>query len=146
LEAGKLVNGHFIDDPFLTILEDHTSMENTMDCLQIFCEVSLSKIRWAKAQYYKWNEKDLPLWFAEEGWKWILPNKIFKFLGIPFAFQASPKDIWDVLILQVEKKIDKLIAKPMTLIAKLRICAKALETTHVYFPHVGFHLSMLTRG
>jgi hypothetical protein len=37
LDSGQLVNDHFVDDSFLTILEEQSSWDNMMECLDTFC-------------------------------------------------------------------------------------------------------------
>jgi len=43
-EAKQLVNGHFVNDSFLTILKDQTSWVNTMEFIDNFCVASWSNI------------------------------------------------------------------------------------------------------
>lgn len=59
-------------------------------------------------------------------------GKVFKFLRIPFTFQAFSKELYDVFIERIDMKIDKWITKGMTLVAKLQICTKVLVAPHVY--------------
>lgn len=47
-KIGELVNGHFIDDSFLAILEDKESMDNTMEFPQTFCTTSSLKFNLQK--------------------------------------------------------------------------------------------------
>jgi hypothetical protein len=50
-----------------------------------------------------------------------------------FAFQASPQDLWEVVVQTVEKKIGKWISKCLALAAKIQLCTRALASTHVYY-------------
>jgi len=82
-------------------------LSNELECLQIICDASGSRIQWAKFQYCRQSLHDLPAWLADRGWAWIQPGKFLKFLGILHASQASPKELWDVVIYKVKEKIDR---------------------------------------
>ena len=86
----SLLNGHFADDSFLTMTEDEQSINTTFKCLNTFCLASRSSIQWNKTSCYRQSFKDIPHWLINFPWKWIQPGETFKFLGIPFAFEASP--------------------------------------------------------
>lgn len=43
---------------------------------------------------------------------------MFKFLGIPFAFQASPTQLWSFMIQKVEKKLNYWATKKPSLASK----------------------------
>ena len=68
-----------------------------------------------------------PKWLSPQNGTSIQPNQIFEFLGIHFAFQASPKEIWEVVVQWVEKKIDKWITKHMALAPKFQIYTKSID-------------------
>lgn len=66
-------------------------------------------------------------------WKWIRNDEMFKFLGIPFAFQASPAQLWNYVVHKVEKKLSYWTTKKLSLVGKFQICSKVLASTHVYY-------------
>ncbi|KAH9313858.1 hypothetical protein KI387_022485, partial [Taxus chinensis] len=41
----QLLNGHFADDSFLTLIEDENNIDNAMQCLDTFCLASGSSIQ-----------------------------------------------------------------------------------------------------
>lgn len=51
--SSQLLNGHFADDSFLTLIEDKTNIRNAMQCLDTFCLASGSSIQWRKTQCYR---------------------------------------------------------------------------------------------
>lgn len=55
------------------------------------------------------------------------------FLGIPFSFQSSPLDLWNVVLAKIEKKLQYWITKPLSLVGKSQVCSKVLATTHVHY-------------
>jgi hypothetical protein len=99
-----------------------------MQCLQIFCYASRSKI-----QCYRQTKKPIPSLLENQGWDWIQLSQIFKFLSIPFPFQASSKEVWEVVIERVVNKIEQCLASPMALATKFLIYTKVLIATHVYY-------------
>lgn len=72
-------------------------------------------------------------WLTQFPWKWIQNGKMFKFLGIPFAFQASPTQLWSFVVQKVEKKLSYWATKKLSLAGKFHICSKILASTHVYY-------------
>ena len=42
--SSQLVNGHFSDDSFLTLLENEENIKNALSCLDTFCQASSSTI------------------------------------------------------------------------------------------------------
>jgi len=46
--VGHMVNGHFVNDSFLTILEDIEPMENMIRCIHVFNEATKSKLQATK--------------------------------------------------------------------------------------------------
>lgn len=49
---------------------------------------------------------DLPIWIQNFQWKWIYPDEIFKFLSIPFNFQAHPIQLWSYVVQKMETKLE----------------------------------------
>ncbi|KAH9294882.1 hypothetical protein KI387_038470 [Taxus chinensis] len=129
----QLINGHFADDSFLTLAESEASVSNAMQCLDTFCLASGSAIQWKKTQCYRQAVGPKPPWLEGFQWLWIEPGIQFKFLGIPFAFMASPADLWDYVIQRVEKKISFWLTKHLSLAGKFQVCSKVLAATHVYY-------------
>ncbi|XP_059064547.1 uncharacterized protein LOC131856688 [Cryptomeria japonica] len=129
----QLLNGHFTDDSFLTLLEEEETIHEALQCLNIFYLVSGSAIQWHKTLCYRQSVLPCPAWLQPFSWKWIGPGETFRFLGIPFAFQASPMELWQVVLARVEKKLAYWITKPLSLAGKFQICSKVLAATHVYY-------------
>ena len=50
--SSQLVNGHFVDDSFLTLLEDEENITNALQCLDTFCQACGLVIQWHKTFYY----------------------------------------------------------------------------------------------
>lgn len=50
--SSQLVNGHFVDDSFLTLLEDQENINNALNYLDTFCQASGSAIQWHKMLCY----------------------------------------------------------------------------------------------
>ena len=50
--SSQLVNGHFADDSFLTLLEDEENIKNALERLEFFCLASSFSIQWHKTLYY----------------------------------------------------------------------------------------------
>lgn len=46
-----------------------------------------------KTQCYKLVHDVIPDYIAYKGWAWIQRGKVFKFLGMDFTFQGSPKPL-----------------------------------------------------
>lgn len=84
--SSQLVNRHFADDSFLTLLEDEESILNALNCLDTFCQASGSAIQWHKTLCYRQSFLPAPSWLSQFQWKWVTHGEIFHFLGIPFAF------------------------------------------------------------
>lgn len=129
----QLLNGHFVDDSFLTLLEEEETIHKALQCLNIFFLTSGSAIQWQKTLCYWQYVLPCPAWLQPVGWKWIGLGETFHFLGIPFAFQASPAELWQVVLARVEKKLACWITKPLSLAGKFQICSKVLAATHVYY-------------
>jgi hypothetical protein len=53
-------------------------------------------------------------------------------MGIPFTLEASPHDLWEVLVQRVDKKIEKWVTRRLTLVEKFQICTKVFVATYVY--------------
>ena len=49
----QLVNGHFADDSFLTLLEEEENIKNALSCLDTFFQASGSAIQWHKTLCYR---------------------------------------------------------------------------------------------
>ena len=62
--SSKLVNGHFSDDSFLTLLEDEENIKNALLCLDTFCQASGSAIQWHKTLYYRQSFLPAPPWLG----------------------------------------------------------------------------------
>jgi len=107
----SLLNGHFVDDSFLTMAEDEQSINTTLKCLNTFCLAFGSSIQWNKTSCYRQSFKDIPQWLINFSWKWIQPGETFKFLSIPFAFEASPAQLWKDVVQKVKKKVGLLVHK-----------------------------------
>lgn len=60
-------------------------------------------------------------------------GQVFKFMGIPFAFHAPLKELWDVVFQTATKNIHKQSVKPMSLATKFQICTKIMAATYVYY-------------
>ncbi|XP_059073550.1 uncharacterized protein LOC131874275 [Cryptomeria japonica] len=48
----QLVNGHFVGDSFLTLIEDEDNVQSSLQCLNTFFLASDSAIQWHKMQCY----------------------------------------------------------------------------------------------
>lgn len=101
----QLVNGHFVDDSFLTLIEDEDNVQTTLQCLNTFFLTFGLTIQWHKTQCYRQPFLPAPPWILQYDWKWLQHGKIFLFLGIPFSFQALPSDLWKAVLARIEKKI-----------------------------------------
>lgn len=77
--------------------------------------------------------EELPPWLLNFPCKWIQLGEVFKFLGIPFAFQASPTLLWANVVQKIEKKLDYWFTKKLSLASKFQICSKVLSATHIYY-------------
>ncbi|KAH9327038.1 hypothetical protein KI387_007216 [Taxus chinensis] len=49
----ELLNGHFTNDSFLTLIEDESNISNAMECHKTFCLASGSSIQWRKTCKFK---------------------------------------------------------------------------------------------
>lgn len=65
----QLVNGHFANDLFLTLLKEENNAKEALHCLEIFCLASRSAIQWHKTQYCRNSFLPTPLWLSQFGWK-----------------------------------------------------------------------------
>lgn len=90
-DDGQLVNRHFADNSFLTILEDKETLDNTMNCLQIFCKPSGSTPQTAKPPCFCLSQRETPHWLMGQGWTWFQSGQVFKFMGIPLPFMPLPQ-------------------------------------------------------
>jgi hypothetical protein len=129
----QLVNGHFADDSFLTLIEDEENISNALHCLDTFCQASGSAIQWCKTLCFRQSFLPAPPWLANFGWKWVQHGEVFRFLGIPFAFHGSSVELWNAVLAKIEKKLQYWICKPLSLAGKFQICLKVLAATHVYY-------------
>ena len=64
---------------------------------------------------------------------WFSMVRFFFFLGIPFSFQASVIELWNVVPMWIEKKLEYWITKPLSLVGEFQICCKVLAAIHVYY-------------
>lgn len=60
-------------------------------------------------------------------------GEIFYFMGIPFAFQALPVDLWNAVLVKIAKKLDYWLTKPLSLVGKFQICSKVLAAMHLFY-------------
>ena len=51
--SAQIVNGHFFDDSFLTLLEEEENIKNSLPCLDTFFLASGSSIQWHKTLCYR---------------------------------------------------------------------------------------------
>jgi len=103
---------------------------------------SSSSIQWHKTPCYQQCPNPTLDWLASQGLVWIQPSHVLKNLGIPCAFQGSPKEMREVFMQRVARKIDKWTTKPLPLVARFQICTKVLEGTHVYYSSCSIHLKV----
>lgn len=129
----QLVNGHFAYDSFLALIEDEENIANTLQCLDTFCLAFGSTIQWHKTLCYMQSFLPSPQWLEHYQWKWVQHGEVFRFLGIPFTFQASIVELSNVVLARIEKKLKYQITKPLSLAGKFLIFSKVLAATHVYY-------------
>lgn len=63
--SSQLINGHFVDDYFLTLLEDEENIKNALHCLDTFCQASGSTIQWHKMLCYHQSFLPSPPWLNQ---------------------------------------------------------------------------------
>ena len=60
----QLVNGHFANDSFLTLLEEEENIKNVLSCLDTFCQASVSAFQWHKMLCYRHSFLPAPPWLS----------------------------------------------------------------------------------
>lgn len=116
--SSQLVNGHFTDDSFLTLLDDEENINNALSFLDTFCQAFGSAIQWHKMLRFCQSFLPSSPWLSQFDWKWVMHGEIFHFLGIPFSFQASSLELWNVVLAKISKKLDYWITKLLSLARK----------------------------
>ena len=89
--------------------------------LSIFCSISGAKISQAKSICLGWDEQP-PDWFAQYNFQWGGPNKITRYLGIPFSVEPALKDMWSWVKEKIDKKLKKWHNRVLSLVVRIQIC------------------------
>lgn len=104
-----------------------------MDYVEIFWNVSRSKLRTNKIRRFSICQMKAPNWLMGQGWASIQPSQVFKFPGISFSFHIFPEELCETVLQRVANKIEKWILKPMSLTTKFQIYTNFLSTTNVKY-------------
>lgn len=70
------------------------------------------------------------------GIQWGGPNKIVRYLGIPFAISPSLKDMWQWVRTKIEKKLNRWDNKYLSLVGRMQVCQKILSSYNIYYSSV----------
>ena len=60
--SSQLIDGHFANDSFHTLLEDEENIKKALNCLDTFCQASGSAIQWHKTLCYRQSFLRAPPW------------------------------------------------------------------------------------
>ena len=82
-----------------------------------------------------WKE-DPPNWFLQFGYSWGGPNKLARYLGVPFSISPSFKDMWIWIKDKIVKKLYKWDNKVLSDAGKVQVCQKILSSYSIYYSSV----------
>ena len=104
--------------PFSLFWRMNKNINNALNFLDTFCQAYGSAIQWHKMLCcHQSFLRSLP-WLNQLEWKWVMYGEIFHFLGIPFSFQVSLVDLWNVVLAKITKKLEYWFMKPLSLSGK----------------------------
>ena len=96
----------FADDTNSFIRNEQESVDNFLDCLQIFCTASGSVINHSKTGVWASNQM-VPPAVLQAGCKVIQDGSIFRLLGIPMGFGISLKERWLWVVDKFKSKLNR---------------------------------------
>ncbi|XP_059072101.1 uncharacterized protein LOC131872684 [Cryptomeria japonica] len=128
----ELINSQFADDTAIFFKNTADNFENLQSKLKIFCKIFGAKILHSKSIYLGWNEHP-PEWFKNYEFQWGGPQKIVKYLGIPFAINPSLKDMWLWVKGKITKKLNMWHNRAISFVGRLQVCQKILSSYNIYY-------------
>lgn len=82
-----------------------------------------------------WKEEPSD-WLQQFGYSWGGPNKIVRYLGIPFFVSCSLKDMWIWVKEKIDKKLNKWDNRVLSLAGRIQVCQKIISSYSLYYSSV----------
>ena len=114
----ELINCQFADDTALFFELSESNFNAFLDKLSLFCTISGAKISQAKSICLGWEEQP-PDWLSQFNFQWVGPNKITRYLGIPFSVEPTLKDMWSWVKEKIDKKLGKWHNRALSLAGRI---------------------------
>ena len=133
----ELINCQFADDTALFFELSESNFKALQYKLNFFFSISGAKISQAKSICLGWDEQP-PDWFAQYNFQWGGPNKITRYLGIPFSVEPALKDMWSWVKEKIDKKLKKWYNRALSLAGRIQVCQKMLSSYTIYYSSANF--------
>ena len=128
----ELINSQFADDTALFFELTNNNFLNLQSKLNMFCTISGARISQEKSICLGWDEQP-PNWFSQHNYQWGGPNRIVKYLGIPYSIDPSLKDMWDWVKAKIMAKLNKWHNRSLSLAGRVQVCQKNLSSYNIYY-------------
>jgi hypothetical protein len=128
----ELINCQFADDTALFLELSEINFRNMQEKLNIFCFMSGAKISQTKSIFLGWDERP-PDWFLHYNFQWGGPNRITRYLGIPFSVEPDLKDMWSWVREKIVNKLNKWHNRALSLAGRIQVCQKILSSYTIYY-------------
>ena len=116
----ELINCQFADDTALFFELSENNFKNMQVKLNLFCSISGAKISQAKSIFLGWDEWPLD-GFLQYNFQWGGPNRITRYLGIPFSVEPDLKDMWSWVKEKIDKKLNKWHNRALSLVGRIQV-------------------------
>lgn len=127
-----VINSHFADDNMLFLHNSKEEVNNTLEIVKLYCEVSGSLIAYNKTDFLMTQPFDRPQWIPNE-WRQIKHGEITRYLGIPFGLGVSLSEMWAWFLNKIKCKLFNFGNKFLSLARKIQVANKILIASHVYY-------------
>ena len=77
-------------------------------------------------------------WFSIYNFQWGGPNKITRYLGIPFSVEHALKDMWSWVKEKIDKKLNKWNNRALSQAGRIQVCQKMLSSYTIYYSSAWF--------
>ncbi|XP_059064589.1 uncharacterized protein LOC131856711 [Cryptomeria japonica] len=128
----ELINSQFADDTTLFFEISDSNFLNLQTKLNMFCTISGARISQAKSICLGWDDQP-PDWLSQYIYQWGGPNKIVRYLGIPYSVDPSLKDMWDWVKAKIMNKLNKWHNRSLSLAGRIQVCQKLLSSYNIYY-------------
>lgn len=86
--GSPLINIQFANDTALFPILKEENIKNVVNRLDLFYKAFGSKVSQTKSNLLSWNDNP-PKWTSNYGWQWGRPDKVVRYLEIPFSISPS---------------------------------------------------------